>query len=269
MILQDLSVASLDPIIALSSAYNYQPNATWINKINKWNTIFDSFDNEFRKQNCTESINPYLLFHSLGNLIINYTNVIFDTGCSLAWGMQALKCNKKIRTYHDFNNTAMGWSLPASIASSIAMPNYNTICVVGDGSFMMMLHELAVIKRHKLPIKILLFNNSGYSMIQQTQDQWLESDYVASSYYGGLDFPNYSQLADSFDLHYFELNSNDSINQELSNILSMSEGVLCNIIISEKMRVTPQVKAGYPNEQLEPLLPSELFNSEMIISSPS
>ena len=49
----------------------------------------------------------------------------------------------------------------------------------------------------------------------------------------------------------------------------MSEGVLCNIIISDKMRVTPQVKAGYPNEQLEPLLPSELFNSEMIISSPS
>ena len=54
---------------------------------------------------------------------------------------------------------------------------------------MMSLHELAVIKRYQLPIKIFMFNNSGYAMIQQTQDQWLDSEYVASSYDGGLGFP--------------------------------------------------------------------------------
>ena len=179
--------------------------------------------------------------------------------------MQSFQCNSSTRIFHDFNNTAMGWSLPASIASSLAEPNKQTLCVVGDGSFMMSLHELAVFKRYRLPIKIFLFNNSGYGMIQQTQDQWLDSHYVASSFDGGLDFPDYKTLADSFSLDYFESSNNSTLKDTIDSVLASSLSCLCNVIVSAKMRVIPQVKAGAPNEDLEPLLERELFANEMII----
>ena len=265
LILQDLKYADLNYLIDKSDSTSFPSKMPWLDQINAWKTLFISNDSASRKVSCTEKVNPYLFFGYLSRSIRLPTNLIFDTGCSLAWGMQSFHPNHLTRIFHDFNNTAMGWSLPASIASALATPSRETICIVGDGSFMMSLHELAVIKRYKLPIKIFLFNNSGYAMIQQTQDQWLGSDYIASSYDGGLDFPDYRSLADSFSLKYMEIATSDSIECSINNVLDEARPTLCNVLVSNKMRVIPQVKAGYPNEDLEPLLPRDLFNNQMIV----
>ena len=46
----------------------------------------------------------------------------------------------------------------------------NIISIIGDGSFMMSIQELLTIKHHKIPLKIFIINNNGYSMIKQTQE---------------------------------------------------------------------------------------------------
>ena len=265
LILQDLRDANVNSLLLKISSNNFPPKARWRKQIQDWKFLYDHIDDEHRTLASGENVNPYLLFNILSNAIIKPTNIVFDTGCSLAWGMQSFIINDLTRIFHDFNNTAMGWAIPAAIASAIVHPHKDTICIVGDGSLMMSLHELAVIKRYKLPIKIFLLNNNGYSMIQQTQDQWLDSDYVASSYDGGLDFPDYKFLASSFSLGYSEARSNASIKDLVASILSDSTGVLCNINVSSKMRVIPQVKAGFPNEDLEPLLPMQMFYEQMIV----
>ena len=104
-------------------------------------------------------------------------------------------------------------------------------------------------------------------MIQQTQDQWLDSNYIASSYTGGLDFPDYRSLADSFSMDYCEAVSNDSISLCIKTVLQKSRPTLCNVLISDKMRVIPQVKSGYPNEDMEPLLTRDMFSAQMNINS--
>ena len=176
-----------------------------------------------------------------------------------------MQLNSSTRVFHDLNNTAMGWALPAAIASAVSQPDKETICITGDGSLMMCLHELAVVKRYRLRIRIFIMNNNGYSMIQQTQDQWLESQYIASSYDGGLAFPNYRSLAHSFSLKYYEAESTGEILRLLDETAGERSATLCNLHIASEMRVIPQVKAGYPNEDLEPLLPRDLFQQEMII----
>ena len=55
---------------------------------------------------------------------------------------------------------------------------------------MMTMQELATVLHHKIKLKLILINNSGYSMIKQTQDQWLNSNYVASSSEGGFHSQN-------------------------------------------------------------------------------
>jgi acetolactate synthase-1/2/3 large subunit len=60
----------------------------------------------------------------------------------------------------------MGWALPAAIGVAKAGAK-NVIVIVGDGSFMSNMQELAVIREHNLPIKIIILNNQGISQHQE------------------------------------------------------------------------------------------------------
>lgn len=235
----------------------------WFEKINFWRAVsLKTKESEHKSEKFTD---PYLFMETLSLSIDTDARVFVDTGCSIAWAMQAGKFNFGTRVFHDFNNTAMGWALPASIGSYFANQIGSIYCVVGDGSIMMTMHELATLKHYKIPVKIFLMNNSGYGMIQQTQDQWLGSNYYASSHEGGLSFPDYQYLARAFGLKYCEITGMSNLAEELNNLNSMSDAVLCNVLIPKNARVSPQVKFGCPNEDMEPLLPRELFNQCMVI----
>ena len=51
-----------------------------------------------------------------------------------------------------------------------------------------------------MPIKIFLLNNNVYSMIKQTQKQWLNSDYFASSIDGGLSRTDFVLVTKAYGL---------------------------------------------------------------------
>lgn len=265
LIKQDLRNASLSNLIEQTKDVQIPIWRSWLGQIQEWKELYDPMDQKKREQLSGNKVDPYVFFTELSRTRAVPTNIFLDTGCSVAWGMQALKLNSNTRVYHDLNNTAMGWALPAAIASAISQPDKETICVTGDGSLMMCLHELAVVKRYGLKISLFILNNNGYSMIQQTQDQWLGSKYEASSCDGGLGFPDYRYLAKSFQFSYHEAQSTSEIVNLFGEISDLRTASLCNIHVSSAMRVIPQVKAGYPNEDLEPLLARDVFRAQMIV----
>ena len=234
----------------------------WIKKVNKWKKDFENFD-EIQKYD--DGINPYEFVDALSDSCKKKAKIFIDTGCSIAWIMQRFKTKSSQRLFHDFNNTAMGWALPASIGGYFADPKNTLITIIGDGSLMMTLQELATISHHKIPIKLILINNNGYSMIKQTQDQWLSSNYYASSPKGGLSFPEYKTLAKSFNMKYLEISTKKNLKINIRNFLKEKTPVFCNVVISPKARVIPQVKFGRPNEDMDPLLPRNIFRENMIV----
>ncbi|MCK4828003.1 thiamine pyrophosphate-binding protein, partial [bacterium] len=159
----------------------------WKGRIAEWKTKYPICPSEYYKQ---EEVNPYVFVKALSKESSEGDVIIVDTGCALAWMMQAFEFKPNQRLVHDFNNTSMGYALPASIGACFALDGQQIICVIGDGSLQMSIQELATVVGHQLPIKIFLINNHGYSMIRQTQDQWLGSRYLASSIEGGLTFPD-------------------------------------------------------------------------------
>ena len=38
---------------------------------------------------------------------------------------------------------------------------------------MMNVQELSTVAAHNLPVKLVLMDNAGYSMVRQTEEQWL------------------------------------------------------------------------------------------------
>jgi acetolactate synthase-1/2/3 large subunit len=179
--------------------------------------------------------------------------------------MQAYKFKRNQRLFSAFNYTPMGYSLPASIGASFALNKQRVICTSGDGGLQMNLQELVTIIRHELPIKIFLMNNCGYSMIQQTQDQWLDSRYEASTIDGGLAFPDFEKVAASYGYKVLSIKSNNGINDLVREALDSPGPVFCNVEIKAEHRVIPQVKFGRPIEDPEPYLERKEFLENMIV----
>jgi acetolactate synthase-1/2/3 large subunit len=203
-------------------------------------------------------VDPYEFIDQLSAIALPGTRLLVDTGCSIAWVSQAWKFKLGQRLFHDFNNTAMGWALPAAIGSLAINDSTSTIAIIGDGSLMMSLQELATVRLLDRPLKLFIINNSGYSMIKQTQDQWFNSEYFASDAGDSLSFPHYSDLAQAFGLDYIKLNDDTEIESTIKHILASDNSILCEVLVSPLARVIPQVKFGNSIEFMEPELSEEV-----------
>ena len=159
----------------------------------------------------------------------------------------------------------MGFGLPGAIGAHFAGKSRQIVCLNTDGALMFNLQELQLVKEHNIPLKLFVFNNSGYSMIRQTQDQWLKSNYQASSQLGGLNFPNFEKVSMAFGFEYLEINNESEIDSILEKFWEGENHKILRIVISPETRVIPQVKFGRPNEDMDPLIQREVFLDKMLI----
>lgn len=234
----------------------------WGRKIDEWKTNYPICPQQYYAE---EPVNPYVFVKTLSAVLQEQASIYVDTGCAIAWMMQAFEVKRGQRIVHDFNNTAMGYALPASIGACLALNRKPVICVTGDGSLQMNIQELATVLRHDLPIKIILLNNHGYSMIQQTQDQWLGSKYVASTVEGGLAMPDFTRVAQAYGYKTFDIRANSELRASLDPIVNEPGPIFCNVDIKATHRVIPQVKFGRPIEDPEPFIDRREFLATMIV----
>jgi len=235
-----------------------------------WRSKISSYRTELSRQPLQHNlgnIDPYEFVKVISEACESNMRIILDTGCTVAWVLQDWVFKIQQRIFHDFNNTAMGWALPAAIGSISIEDNYKTIAIIGDGSFMMSIQELSTLKATGKVLKIFLLNNSGYAMIKQTQDQWFNSDYFASAANSEMIFPNFKIICDAFGLNYKKIEEQKNLITDISQVMHAEESMLCEIIISEDARVNPQVKFGSPIEGMDPPIKNELFKSLMIINT--
>ncbi len=237
--------------------------ATWIEYCDRARTVCDGFD---RDRRTGPGINPYGFMKQLGASAPDDADVFVDTGCALPWLMTGFPLRRSQRLLHDLNNTAMGWSLPAAIGGGVASPQRPNVCVIGDGSLMMTMHDLVTLASLNTRARVVVIDNSGYSMIRQTQDQWLASEYHSSSIGGGLHFPDYEALATATRFAYLDVVEPADVVPALAAMWQASSPILLRVSIDPSWRVIPQVKFGRPNEDMEPLMPRSEFDSLMIIA---
>ena len=235
----------------------------WRCKTLHWVESYPVFNNyEIQKT----KIDPYFLVEKVSNQLEEDDIIFSDTGGTLAWFMQGLKFKKGQRFFHSFNNTPMGYGLPAAIGGSFARPCKRIILLTGDGSFQMSIQELATLIRHKLPIKIILLNNGGHGMVRQTQEMWLGGKFYATSEEGGLPSPNFTQIVNAYGITSDTVEVSSELELKLKNTINHTNApTFLNINIDRDVGVSPQVKYGRPNEDGHPLLNRSEFLENMLI----
>jgi acetolactate synthase I/II/III large subunit len=65
--------------------------------------------------------------------------------------------------------SSMGFGLPAAIAAKLARPDLPVVCLIGDGCFQMTCGEVAVAKRHRLALPIVVLDDRWLALIKVKQ----------------------------------------------------------------------------------------------------
>jgi len=104
---------------------------------------------------------------------------------------------KQHRTQLAPTSGAMGYGLPASIAAGLRYPDRISLCVAGDGDFLMYAQELATAAEYGARVIVLVVNNGMYGTIRMHQDRRFPGRVSGTTLRG----PDYVALARSFGAH--------------------------------------------------------------------
>jgi acetolactate synthase I/II/III large subunit len=220
-------------------------------------------------------VNSYFFINLLSKLVKNNEIINTDMGLSFVGTHQSFNIKSlKQKLFTNSGHAPMGWGLPAAIGACFANNKKRVICLSGDGGLQMNIQELSTVMHHKLPIILFIFNNFGYLTIKQTQESGLGGRIMGADKKSGLSFPNYSKIAKSYGIKFFQADSNKMLELKLNKILKCQGPVICELIMSPSQPQIPKLlnrrtkdgKFAIPTsfEDLYPYLSIEEINKNLL-----
>lgn len=137
----------------------------------------------------------------------------------------------------------MGFGVGAAIGVKLGVPNKNVVLVTGDGSFRMNCNEMATVSTYKIPMLILLINNSTLGMVRQWQKLFSDGRYSETNIDPSVD---YVMLAKAYGIDGYKATNLEELKNILSEI-NMNKPVFLECVINRDYDVYPIVP---PNETL-------------------
>lgn len=191
-----------------------------------------------------------------------------SSGTSVDIAMKVFRVKKGQRAFLTKGLAAMGFDLPACVGSCIGSGERRTICVTGDGSIMMNIQELEVLKRLNLPVKIFVADNNGYSMIYSSQKGNFDGRLTGCTKESGLTLPDIRKVAEAFDIETRYIDNEESLKTIVAEVLDVNGPCICVVKADIMQKVLPRQTnymredgqmASRPLDDMSPLLDREEY----------
>jgi pyruvate dehydrogenase (quinone) len=144
------------------------------------------------EQDQTLPIKPPYLVAQVSKLIKDDAHISIDTGAHTVFTARHLSIKAKQQITVCGNLASMAPGLPYAIAAQLAFPGRQCIAMVGDGSFTMLMGEMATAVLYNLPVKIIIFKNNALAMDRFEQEE------IGSKQYGiALQPINFAKIAEA------------------------------------------------------------------------
>jgi benzoylformate decarboxylase len=92
--------------------------------------------------------------------------ILVDESISSGAMMRRVLRTHRARSYMRASSGGLGYGMPAAVGAQLARPSAPVLAVVGDGSAMYAPQALWTAVREQLPIKVVILNNGGYSILK-------------------------------------------------------------------------------------------------------
>ena len=255
----------LNELLRQSKGVKFNFSDKWKSACKKWKEKYNIID-PLHYLKGKKYVNSYVFASELSELLDSRDAVVTGMGLDVVSIIQSFKVKKRQRVYVNKNFGQMGWCLPAAIGACIANGCRRTVLVTGDGSLQFNIQELATIAHYKLPVKIFVFNNLGYKSIRDTQNNLFEGRLVGADISTGVSNPDFSKLAQAYNLSYEYIKNNNEIRSKVKKVINKDGPVLCEVNIAYNQPRIPRSSTfqrpdgtleSRPLEDLFPFLPRE------------
>lgn len=246
--------------------------AHWLSTCDEWKMKYPVCLPEYRTQ--TGGLNYYAFVDELTKQLPAEVPVISDAGSSFYVVSQAINVKQGQRYITSGALATMGFGVPAAIGVCAATGKNPVVSITGDGSFQQNLQELAVIREHKMPVKIFVMNNKGYFSIRQTQQKFFEGRFFGEGSQSGVWLPDTEKIAAVYELDYMKFDSLEKFSAAVNDIINNGKSMIVEIILTDKFEIVPTVSSlikangtmvSKPLEDMYPFLPRGEFTKNMIV----
>lgn len=175
------------------------------------------------------------------------TIIACDVGQHQMWVAQHCRFNHPRNHLTSGALGTMGFGLPAAMGAQFACPDRTVVLVSGDGSFMMNVQELATLARTRMPVKIVLLDNSALGMVRQWQELFFAERYSEIDL---SDNPDFAALAKVFGIPARRIELRDQVDDALAELLATPGPALLHVAIDIKANVWPLVPPNHANSAM-------------------
>ena len=189
------------------------------------------------------TIKPQQAVQALYDITEGDAFISSDVGQHQMFAAQYYGFDKPRRWINSGGLGTMGFGFPAAMGVQFAYPDALSVCVTGEGSFMMNQQEFATCMQYGLPIKIVCLNNEALGMVKQWQDMQYGGRYSHSTYSESL--PDFIKLAEAYGHVGVRIEKYDDLHGKLKEALAMKDKlVFIDILVDPSEHVYPMAIKG-------------------------
>lgn len=173
-------------------------------------------------------LKPQRLMHHLSHHLPENTRIFIDAGNSWSWATHYLSRQNSQGLYRiAMGFGSMTWSIGAAIGSAAGNATAPTLCIVGDGSYLMSAQEITVAAQHKLPVIFLILNDAAMGMVMHGQKLGQQE-----SIGWELNTVDYAALARAMGIHGIVIDSPHQLdNLNWSELFAQNHPILIDVRI--------------------------------------
>jgi thiamine pyrophosphate-dependent acetolactate synthase large subunit-like protein len=202
----------------------------------KWDEMLDKQSDLKRSKN---RIHPQLVARAVSDLARDDATFVLDTGLNTLWSANWIRQTGSQRIIGSFNNAAVGTALGQANGIQALDRSRQVIALTGDGGFNMLTGEFMTAVQHKLPVKVIIYNNSALGLIT------LEAESVGLvPFREAIEFPNpdFAALARACGGRGFTAKTPAELMAALAEALSIDgPAVVDAVVVANEMPNLPHV----------------------------
>lgn len=134
----------------------------------------------------------------------------------------------------------MGYGIPAAMGATYGAPDRTVCCFMGDGGLQMMIQEFGTIMEHRIPVKMILLNNSYLGNVRQWQDMFFNH----KQSFTPMTNPDFGMVAKAYDIPYRRVAEREELADAIQEMLNTDGPFLLETIIKPDANVEPMTAPG-------------------------
>lgn len=112
---------------------------------------------------------PQVVAYNVNRFLNDDAIVVTDTGTVTTWAARYIEMRGTMEFSASGTLASMANGLPYAIGAAVANPGRQVVCLAGDGGFSMLMAEMATLVKYNLPVKVVIFKNNTFGMIEWEQ----------------------------------------------------------------------------------------------------